>query len=369
MADGNNKLNAELRKVEDDLFAPEDFSPRDPVPLDDVVKPLPVPDEDLTPVAAGFVPVREEEPARTPVPEEAGYAPAIKTFSESRPLPKHDVFSEPLKAVEPPAAEHVPEEKPETPVPEEKTVIPVPEEPPRTVPEEKSSEPVPEKRTAPPVQTEKPLSVQSEPPVQKPARKPVSAQPPVHRQVAVPDVDHASLGAILRQARNAAGLTAEQAADATKIRLDYIVGIENDDFKRLPPVVFIRAYSRTLGNLYKLDPPTLDAVMHRVDELEPPADVPKQLLQKLEKDVQVSEEETKKLKRMILYAGLGLALVVSLTVTCIVAAAISRSRTPEEPPVARMAQQQAPAVQESDLEKLLPQQMPELRVLEPPAKH
>ena len=72
MADGNNKLNAELRKVEDDLFAPEDFSPRDPVPLDDVVKPLPVPDEDLTPVAAGFVPVREEEPARTPVPEEAG---------------------------------------------------------------------------------------------------------------------------------------------------------------------------------------------------------------------------------------------------------------------------------------------------------
>ena len=352
MADGNNKLNAELRKVEDDLFAPEDFSPRDPVPLDDVVKPLPVPDEDLTPVAAGFVPVREEEPARTPVPEEAGYAPAIKTFSESRPLPKHDVFSEPLKAVEPPAAEHVPEVKPETPVPEEK-----------------SSEPVPEKRTAPPVQTEKPLSVQPEPPVQKPVRKPVSAQPPVHRQVAVPDVDHASLGAILRQARNAAGLTAEQAADATKIRLDYIVGIENDDFKRLPPVVFIRAYSRTLGNLYKLDPPTLDAVMHRVDELEPPADVPKQLLQKLEKDVQVSEEETKKLKRMILYAGLGLALVVSLTVTCIVAAAISRSRTPEEPPVARMAQQQAPPVQESDLEKLLPQQMPELRVLEPPAKH
>ena len=362
MADGNNKLNAELRKVEDDLFAPEDFSPREPVPLDDVVKPLPVPEEDLNPVAAGFVPVREEESVRA-VPEEPDHA--IKTFSESRPLPKHDVFSEPLKAVEPPAAEHVPEEKPETPVPEEKSVIPVPEEPPRTVPEEKSLEPVPEKKTVPPVQTEKTLPV---PPVQKPARKPVSAQPSsTHRQVAVPDVDHASLGAILRQARNAAGLTAEQAADATKIRLDYIVGIENDDFKRLPPVVFIRAYSRTLGNLYKLDPPTLDAVMHRVDELEPPADVPKQLLQKLEKDVQVSEEETKKLKRMILYAGLGLALVVSLTVTCIVAAAISRSRKPEEPPVARMTQQ-ASSVQESDLEKLLPQQMPELRVLEPPAK-
>ena len=39
---------------------------------------------------------------------------------------------------------------------------------------------------------------------------------------AVRDVEHASLGTILREARNAAGLSAEQAADVTKIRLDYI---------------------------------------------------------------------------------------------------------------------------------------------------
>ena len=142
MADGNNKLNAELRKVEDDLFAPEDFSSREPVPLDDVVKPLPVPEEDLNPVAAGFVPVREEESVRA-VPEE--FAHAIRTFSESRPLPKHDVFSEPLKTEVPPVAEPVPAEEPAIPVPEEKAVIPAPEEPPRTVPEEKSVEPVPEK--------------------------------------------------------------------------------------------------------------------------------------------------------------------------------------------------------------------------------
>ena len=179
-------------------------------------------------------------------------------------------------------------------------------------------------------------------------------------------MEHASLGTILRQARNAAGLTAEQAADVTKIRLDYIVGIENDDFKRLPPVVFIRAYSRTLAVLYKLDQAALDAVMRRVDELEPPADVPRQLLQKLEKDVQVSEEETKKLKRMILYAGLAVALIVSLTVTCIVAAAVGRARNTAEIPSA--FGQTVPAVQTADLEKLLPQQVPEVRVLEIPGK-
>ena len=69
MADENNKLNAELRKVEDDLFAADDFSAKEPVPLDnamkpveqpDFVKPLPVADEDLSPVEAGFVPVKEE---------------------------------------------------------------------------------------------------------------------------------------------------------------------------------------------------------------------------------------------------------------------------------------------------------------------
>ena len=337
MPDGNNKLNAELRKVEDDLFASEDFSPRDPVPLDDVVKPLPVPDEDLNPVAAGFVPVKEE--VAHALPEES--VPAIRTFSETRPLSKHDVFSEPLKAVESPPSS----------APEKKNAVSLRDEP-------LSPTPLPE---------EKKFSAPQPPPVRKPVSDPVSVPPASFgaRQIAVPDADHASLGAILRQARNAAGLTAEQAADVTKIRLDYIVGIENDDFKRLPPVVFIRAYARTLAGLYKLDQRTLDLILQKVNELDAPADVPEQLLQKLEKDVQVSEEETRKLKRMILYAGLIVALIISLTITCIVAAAIGRSRSSVQ--TSAPVQPSLPqAIQTSDLEKLLPQQMPEIKVLEVP---
>ena len=360
MADGNNKLNAELRKVEDDLFAAEDFSGKAPVPLDDVLKPLPVPDEDLNPVAAGFVPVRED--FSRAVPDEPHSAPAIRTFSESRPPAKHDVFSEPVKSAEPLPADSASAEEP----------LPVPEEPAVSVsrPLEEMPAPVPEPPAAPPVSSvpEPPAAPPVSPAPKRQEPKPVSLRqnPVSHRQTAVPDMEHASLGTILRQARNAAGLTAEQAADVTKIRLDYIVGIENDDFKRLPPVVFIRAYSRTLAVLYKLDQAALDAVMRRVDELEPPADVPRQLLQKLEKDVQVSEEETKKLKRMILYAGLAVALIVSLTVTCIVAAAVGRARNTAEIPSA--SGQTVPAVQTADLEKLLPQQVPEVRVLEIPGK-
>lgn len=243
MADENNKLNAELRKVEDDLFAADDFSAKEPVPLDnamkpveqpDFVKPLPVADEDLSPVEAGFVPVKEEVAREISQenPPEIRIMPEIKTFSENRPLHKSDVFSEPVKPVPQPAAplEHPVE-----------TVKAVPEETPVPVPEEK---PLPRHEEKVP---------QTAVSAQKQEAEPVHYASVQHQTIAVRDVEHASLGTILREARNAAGLSAEQAADVTKIRLDYIVGIENDDFKRLPPVVFIRAYSRTLAGLYKLE--------------------------------------------------------------------------------------------------------------------
>ena len=138
MADENNKLNAELRKVEDDLFAADDFSAKEPVPLDnamkpveqpDFVKPLPVADEDLSPVEAGFVPVKEEVAREIPQenPPEIRIMPEIKTFSENRPLHKSDVFSEPVKPVPQPAAplEHPVETVKAVP---EETPVPVPEE-------------------------------------------------------------------------------------------------------------------------------------------------------------------------------------------------------------------------------------------------
>ncbi len=366
MADENNKLNAELKKAEEDLFTSDDFSVKAPVPLDnamipveqdDFIKPLPAADEDLSPVEAGFVPVREEVPQENPAesPSEFRIMPEIKTFSENRPFHKSDVFSEPVKPV------------PQSPAPAEQTaeeMKAVPEEEPQVL--LKEHVPVPEEK--PQSSQEKHVSPQ---PQAMPARGHEAEQPaPVHyttvqhQTIAVRDVENASLGTILREARNAAGLSAEQVADVTRIRLDYIIGIENDDFKRLPPVVFIRAYSRTLAGLYKLDEATRDVIIRKVNELEAPADVPEQLLQKLEKDVQVSEEETKKLKRIILYAGLAIALIISLTITCIVAAAIGKSRSKAQTP----SVQNIPAFQSSDLERLLPQQVPEIIVLDVPQK-
>lgn len=62
------------------------------------------------------------------------------------------------------------------------------------------------------------------------------------------------LGATLRRARNQKGLTLDQLSRATKIGLSKLQALEDNDFERLPAVVytrgFLRAYAREVG----LDP-------------------------------------------------------------------------------------------------------------------
>ena len=61
-----------------------------------------------------------------------------------------------------------------------------------------------------------------------------------------------------------------------------------------------------------------------------------------------------------------IALIISLTITCIVAAAIGKSRNRVQAPAEQRTS--VPTFQSADLEKLLPQQVPEINVLEVPQK-
>ena len=60
-----------------------------------------------------------------------------------------------------------------------------------------------------------------------------------------------SIGNILRQEREGKGLTLEQAAKATHVRVNYLEALEKDDFHALPSPVqgkgFLRLYSDYLG--------------------------------------------------------------------------------------------------------------------------
>jgi hypothetical protein len=61
------------------------------------------------------------------------------------------------------------------------------------------------------------------------------------------------IGEALRQARRARGLDLEQAADATKIRAQYLDDLEAERFDRLPAPVYARGFLREYADLLGLD--------------------------------------------------------------------------------------------------------------------
>lgn len=60
-------------------------------------------------------------------------------------------------------------------------------------------------------------------------------------------------GAALRAAREAAGLSLEEVAKATRIRLDYLAALEEGDCRQMPPKAYAVAYARTYADYLDLD--------------------------------------------------------------------------------------------------------------------
>lgn len=174
----------------------------------------------------------------------------------------------------------------------------------------------------------------------------------------------ASLGALLSEARNNAGLSVEKVAEATRVRMNYINALESDNLSSLPSVVYIKAYVRALIKLYDLDNKSLDMINEYLQELEPPKDVPEKLLEDLGKDVQISKDEAKKVRMILFYTGGIILLLISLTITSIIAINIRNSKNHQ-----RQTQLELRPYESKQMEKLLPQQIPEMKTLKvPPPK-
>lgn len=69
----------------------------------------------------------------------------------------------------------------------------------------------------------------------------------------------ASIGQQLREAREARGLSLEDIAAETRIRLEYLEAIESDNFAALPDEVVARGFVRNFARTVGLDPETLMA--------------------------------------------------------------------------------------------------------------
>ena len=61
-------------------------------------------------------------------------------------------------------------------------------------------------------------------------------------------------GAELKQAREHAGLLAEQIADRTKIKLHKIIALEEGDFDSLPQGIYLDGIVRAYAREVKIDP-------------------------------------------------------------------------------------------------------------------
>ncbi|RZU35146.1 uncharacterized protein DUF4115 [Streptomyces sp. BK022] len=74
-----------------------------------------------------------------------------------------------------------------------------------------------------------------------------------------PEADGPSVGTALRQARVAAGLSAEDVSNATRVRLAMVHAIEEDDFSSCGGDVYARGHIRNLAKAVRLDPAPLIA--------------------------------------------------------------------------------------------------------------
>lgn len=137
-----------------------------------------------------------------------------------------------------------------------------PEPPPENPPPALGVPIPPENVPAPAGAVEEPL-----PRVEAPAQAPLPPAPPPQDAGPAAPLDLAPCprmpeigpdtvfdGHLLRQIRQARGLSLEKVADKTKINIYYLRNIEEDKYKELPAPVYTRGYLRLLAAALKLDP-------------------------------------------------------------------------------------------------------------------
>lgn len=98
------------------------------------------------------------------------------------------------------------------------------------------------------------LSVFPDEPEPKPSAQELQASDEPVRPPPEVTPDTQFTGALLRQVRESQRVTLHEINQRTKISLPYLKAIEDDDFGRLPELVYISGFLRELGRHLKLDP-------------------------------------------------------------------------------------------------------------------
>jgi len=130
------------------------------------------------------------------------------------------------------------------------------------------------------------------------------------------------LGEELRQLRANQSLTLQEISAETRIKEDYILALEEEDFSRLPALVYVSAYLRKLCSLYAVPAADADAMVALLKE-NLTYEVPDQLVIKVI-DRETDEAELRKLNQIafgIVAAAVLIVAVLAVGVIMLIAGA------------------------------------------------
>lgn len=186
-----------------------------------------------------------------------------------------------------------------------------------------------------------------------------------------------SLGQMLSAIRNARGMSPEEVAAHTRIRLEYITELESGELLENLPPVYVSAYVRKLIEVYDLPGADSDVLLDKLREETPqdPEELSDKLLESVNEGALVNEGENKRIRNITIGIFVVLGLVAAALIWLIVLVVVKYVRTsepvpghdpavaastvqPAEEPVSRMVH-----VDESELDALIVPETPSISVL------
>ena len=141
-----------------------------------------------------------------------------------------------------------------------------------------------------------------------------------------------SLGQMLTAIRNARGMSLEEVALATRIRMEYLVELEGDELLKALPSVYISAYVRKLIEVYDLSKADGDILIDKMHG-ETPQDteeLPEKLIESVNEGALVNEGENKRI-RNITFVFFGIIGLVAAALLWLIILVIVRYVRTSEP--------------------------------------
>jgi len=186
-----------------------------------------------------------------------------------------------------------------------------------------------------------------------------------------------TLGQMLTAIRNARGMSPEEVAAHTRIRLEYITELESGELLEKLPPVYVSAYVRKLIEVYDLPKADSDILLDKLRE-ETPQDseeLSDKLLESVNEGALVNEGENKRIRNITIGIFVVLGIVAAALIWLIVLVIVKYVRTSEpvparEPAAAtstvRPAEEpvsQTVHMDESELDALIVPETPSISVL------